>query len=461
MDSESDSSGTDERCDAFISYSHSDKEWTHKLVEKLRQVQIGDRNLKICIDEDDFVPGKSLLKSIEDGIKNSDKLICILSPNYVTSDYTDLEVQMKALDDPAGRRGLIIPIIHKRSEIPPFFRIRYYIDFSDENHFDISYNRLLYALGALPQNNEGQIPQITSTARFSNNHVTSSVEPDSINEELNSNAFPVEKMPEFVYHIQTSARTRRELAEISDHKFRCGIALRSGELWTFCDLNMVEGSLLKRIGTGYIEKTPTNHYYKAEMLDLLIELLNSSLQWHLRQENLDYDRSHKRFLFRPGILDGGNRQVSWPGIAKTGSRTVVKSYVASGARKYFIHHAAKIHFAVVGGRFCLIINPERVRTLDGRKTIRKSGGFNEVSRIYNSGFWLDIMFWLYQLHSNKGFRIGRRDFELTVSPKPLAVATTFGIYGDKKDMFSLNFLSRWEDYEIELEETNDSGEEYD
>ncbi|MCS7011536.1 MAG: toll/interleukin-1 receptor domain-containing protein, partial [Anaerolineales bacterium] len=128
--------------DVFISYSHRDADWVTKtLVPRLEQ-----GGLRVCTDRD-FVPGKPAVLNIEESIRNSRKIILVLSPNWVESQWTHFEAQLAQQDDPAGIRARTIPVLWKPCNIPENLRPLTWIDFTRKSNLDHAWRTLLKAVG--------------------------------------------------------------------------------------------------------------------------------------------------------------------------------------------------------------------------------------------------------------------------------------------------------------------------
>uniref|UniRef100_A0A4W5N0M3 TIR domain-containing protein n=1 Tax=Hucho hucho TaxID=62062 RepID=A0A4W5N0M3_9TELE len=73
----------------FISYSSTDLRWAHSLVNSLES-----NGLKVCYHERDFVPGRTVLENMSDCIQESQKVLLVLSPDFVRSRWCLLEANM-------------------------------------------------------------------------------------------------------------------------------------------------------------------------------------------------------------------------------------------------------------------------------------------------------------------------------------------------------------------------------
>lgn len=125
--------------DAFISYSHRDREFANSLLIALEK-----RDLKVAIDYRDFRVGSPVIKEMERLIVNSRHTITVLSPDYLMSNWTDFELLTVSTADPAARLRKIIPVMHKEVELPVRLSHLTYLDFT--KNFDVPLERLTKAI---------------------------------------------------------------------------------------------------------------------------------------------------------------------------------------------------------------------------------------------------------------------------------------------------------------------------
>ncbi|XP_072518641.1 toll-like receptor 22 [Salminus brasiliensis] len=77
--------------DAFISYNVQDEPW---VAEELVPILEGEQGWRLCLHHRDFEPGKPILDNIMDGIYSSRKTICLITHNYLRSNWCSKEIQM-------------------------------------------------------------------------------------------------------------------------------------------------------------------------------------------------------------------------------------------------------------------------------------------------------------------------------------------------------------------------------
>lgn len=99
--------------DVFVSYSHKDSNWVRNvLVPKLER-----HGFSVFIDSR-FRAGAFGTQQMEDGVKNSRRVITVFTPRYFESDWAKLENVMAQILDPAARDRKLIPILRETCDIP-------------------------------------------------------------------------------------------------------------------------------------------------------------------------------------------------------------------------------------------------------------------------------------------------------------------------------------------------------
>jgi len=133
--------------DVFISYSNKDKAWVHgELLERIKQA-----GLSAFIDNHDFTGGVPSIKEIERGVTRCRKTLLVLTPDYVESEWCELENQMSLTLSPANRDGRRIPLLKAPCEKPLNIATLNHIDFTDGVNIDLAWHQLLIALGKPPE----------------------------------------------------------------------------------------------------------------------------------------------------------------------------------------------------------------------------------------------------------------------------------------------------------------------
>ena len=141
----------------FASYSHDSdehKEWVLKLSCKLRESEVD-----VILDQWDLGPGDDITLFMENGVRDSDRVLVICTDTYVRKanageggvGYERLIVTAQLAQDLGTKK--FIPIIRQSSgdeKTPTFLATRLYIDFTDDSKFDEKFNELLHEIHEVP-----------------------------------------------------------------------------------------------------------------------------------------------------------------------------------------------------------------------------------------------------------------------------------------------------------------------
>lgn len=141
--------------DVFISYSGRDREWARGALLK----RIEEGGLRAFIDFRDFKRGSPSIREVERGVLKCRKILSVLTPNYIESEWCELEVVLAQTLSPANRDLRLIPLLRAECERPLSIRALTHIDFTDGADLDLAWHQLMVALDALPeQTSEDAIP---------------------------------------------------------------------------------------------------------------------------------------------------------------------------------------------------------------------------------------------------------------------------------------------------------------
>ncbi|XP_078574856.1 toll-like receptor 4 [Branchiostoma floridae x Branchiostoma japonicum] len=78
--------------DAFVSYNHNDRAWV--MNELVPHVEEEGDAFRLCLDYRDFVPGAPITDNIVNSIYDSRKTICLVTEEFLKSEWCEMEVQM-------------------------------------------------------------------------------------------------------------------------------------------------------------------------------------------------------------------------------------------------------------------------------------------------------------------------------------------------------------------------------
>jgi len=133
--------------DVFLSYrwSDPDQSWVRDhLAPALRAA-----GLRVCLDVEDFVPGRDLVLEMGRSGSESKRALCILSPAYFDGNrMVGFEALMARRKDPMGLDSGLIPFLLSRVEIPEWLRGLVPVDWTRPNERAREWRKLLAVLEA-------------------------------------------------------------------------------------------------------------------------------------------------------------------------------------------------------------------------------------------------------------------------------------------------------------------------
>ena len=109
----------------FISYSYKDKEFVRRLASDLRA-----RGIQVWVDSQEIRVGDSIIQKISEGIERADYVLVVLSQSSIQSVWVQKEVRTAFVKDPAGAKGVLIPVVLEKTQIPSFLQGIKYADFT-------------------------------------------------------------------------------------------------------------------------------------------------------------------------------------------------------------------------------------------------------------------------------------------------------------------------------------------
>ncbi|XP_066538503.1 toll-like receptor 21 [Hoplias malabaricus] len=78
--------------DAFISYNSADEKWV--MGELLPNLEGNGSFFRLCLHHRDFEPGRNIVDNIVAAVYNSRKTVCLVSQNFLRSEWCSLEIQL-------------------------------------------------------------------------------------------------------------------------------------------------------------------------------------------------------------------------------------------------------------------------------------------------------------------------------------------------------------------------------
>ncbi len=99
---------TNSSIDFFISYNGTDKAWAEWIAWQLEEV-----GFLTILQSWDFRPGANFVLKMQEASKEAERVIAVLSPNYLNAVYTQPEWAVAFRRDPQGTKGILVPVMYE------------------------------------------------------------------------------------------------------------------------------------------------------------------------------------------------------------------------------------------------------------------------------------------------------------------------------------------------------------
>ena len=110
----------------FLCHSTKDKDFVRRLANDLERLQVS-----VWLDQWELEVGDSLHSCIGEALVESAYVAVILSPDSVKSHWCKDELEQALASEKREGRKMVLPLICKRVQAPPFLEGRLYLDFED------------------------------------------------------------------------------------------------------------------------------------------------------------------------------------------------------------------------------------------------------------------------------------------------------------------------------------------
>lgn len=110
----------------FISYNKADLTWAEWIAWELE-----DAGYAAILQAWDFRPGFNFALRMQQASKEAERVIAVLSPDYLTAEFTQPEWAVAFGKDPKGEKGLLLPIRVRSCEPDGLLQFIVYIDLVD------------------------------------------------------------------------------------------------------------------------------------------------------------------------------------------------------------------------------------------------------------------------------------------------------------------------------------------
>jgi two-component system, response regulator, stage 0 sporulation protein F len=120
----------------FLSHSSKDKSFAGKLANRLKS-----EGYLVWYDDWEIKIGDSIIEKVQEGVRESDFLLIILSTCSVSSEWVHEELNSAMIKNIEQKGVCVLPLLIEKCEIPAFLKDKKYADFSKD--FDQPYNFLI------------------------------------------------------------------------------------------------------------------------------------------------------------------------------------------------------------------------------------------------------------------------------------------------------------------------------
>jgi TIR domain len=114
--------------DFFVSYNKADRDWAAWVSWELERA-----GYSVIVQSWDFLPGENFVLRMHEATEHSSRTIAILSPDYLTAEFTQPEWAAAFQRDPTGKEGRLLPIRVRPCQLPGIFLQLVYLDLVGKN----------------------------------------------------------------------------------------------------------------------------------------------------------------------------------------------------------------------------------------------------------------------------------------------------------------------------------------
>lgn len=432
--------------DLFLCHNKSDKAWVRRLAEQVESETLDGhpdgRALRVFFDEWDIAPGENFILRINEGLKHARYVVVVLSPEMLAADWTAFEWTHVVADDPASRKGRLIPLLVRdgtelggtRIELPAPFKVTNWIDFREDKGWKQSFQKLIRRVRDMPpQRGRRRAPLAmlpAPAASIASPEPESAAAPDRIMDVVLGNLLPVESFPGTVWSGSTDARQAKEVwAVVPDAP---AFELQEGRLYTFADLSNPQNDFQRLLMAGDIKGEAVRSWSRnPARWRWFVSLLNRSLKRHaVLPLNMGRD-DRGRYFFRPGVEPTRIHRNGMDAPREVAAR---KTNDLTGDT-FWVHHGAWLQFQTLGDELYLLVEPSYVFTSDGSTPLkgRVVGPLSMkwTGKERNAAILRHIVFWARTLaRGNMKIEIDTGAAPVVVSGIPALARTNFGIEFD-------------------------------
>ena len=138
----------------FLSYSRKDQAFVEELYRRLTR-----DGVECFFDKESIEWGANFVLALENAIADCEFIVLILSPDFVTSEWSQIERTGAMAKNPDSLR----PLMRRHCDLPAFLKTPNYIDVTTDARFNKQYPKICRSLGGSPKKTpkplkRGQLP---------------------------------------------------------------------------------------------------------------------------------------------------------------------------------------------------------------------------------------------------------------------------------------------------------------
>jgi len=134
--------------DVFLSHTRLDREWVRNLAGRLERRKMHGKQLRVFFADSDLAAGANIPDGVERALRTSRKVVVVISPEALHSEWVTAERTAVLADAPAGAGQRLIPVLLRGSEeqFPPLLRALKFVDFRIASEYERRFDELLRAI---------------------------------------------------------------------------------------------------------------------------------------------------------------------------------------------------------------------------------------------------------------------------------------------------------------------------
>src|SRR5215207_265172 len=107
----------------FVSYTNVDQQWAEWIAWQLE-----DDGYVVVVQAWDFTPGRDWVHEMQSATATAERVVAVLSPEYLKSAHSEAEWRAFYAKDPSGKRALLLPVRVRAVDPSGLLKTRVYVD---------------------------------------------------------------------------------------------------------------------------------------------------------------------------------------------------------------------------------------------------------------------------------------------------------------------------------------------